>query len=115
MVKSGLLGRSDVFELGNVAPHVYVEIDSNDLDIEGLNQAWQKLMERHDMLRMGLLPDGQQLVSEIVPSYQITISDLRGENPEAITTKLSSLREKMSHQVLPGSDGLLFDIRATRW
>lgn len=109
------LGRSEAFELGNVATHIYLEIDSDDLDIEGLNQAWQKLIERHDMLRMVLLPDGQQQVREIVPSYQITISDLRGENPEAITTKLSEIRSQMSHQVLPGSDGLLFDIRATRW
>ena len=57
------LGRQGIFDIGNVAPHAYLEIDNNDLDLERLNQAWQKLMERHDMLRMRLLPNGQQQVA----------------------------------------------------
>jgi len=108
------LGRSDVFELGNVATHVYLEIDSKDRDIEKLNQAWQKLIERHDMLRMVLLPDGEQEIID-VGTYEIPILDVRAEKSEAITAKLAEIRSQMSHQVLPGSDGLLFEIRATRW
>jgi len=38
-----------------------------------------------------------------------------GGDPEAITAGLEQIREEMSHQVLPGEDGFLFDIRATRW
>jgi len=64
------------------------------------------------MLRMRLLPNGQQQVSEVVPHYQIPILDLGGD-PEAITARLEQIRSEMSHQVLPGADGFLFDIRAT--
>jgi hypothetical protein len=58
------IGRNSFFEGGNVAIHVYTEIESTDLDLERFNLAWQKLVERHDMLRAIVHCDGQQQVLE---------------------------------------------------
>jgi amino acid adenylation domain-containing protein len=108
------IGRNGAFELSNVATHSYREIDCDDLDLEKFNQAWQRLIERHDMLRAIVQPDGQQRILMQVPAYQIQVLDLRGESPEIIATQLREIRDRMSHQVLPADCFPLFDIRATR-
>ncbi|NJN11976.1 MAG: amino acid adenylation domain-containing protein [Richelia sp. RM1_1_1] len=78
-----------------------------------LGTAWQKLIVRHDMLRTVVLPTGEQQILEKVPTYEISILDLREvENLEAQSI-LSDIREKLSHQMLPCDRWPLFDIRAT--
>ena len=108
------VGRSGVLELGNVANHGYYEIEGKDLNLERLNWALQKLIERHDMLRAVVLPDGQQQVQGTVPPYQIEVLDLRGQDDKAVTAKEEAIRQRMSHQVLPADQWPLFEFRATR-
>ncbi len=107
------VGRSGIFELGNVANHGYYEIEGRGLDIEPLNKALQKLIQRHDMLRAIVLPDGQQQVLKEVPVYEIPVLDLRGEDEEIITAEIAAVRQRMSHQVLPTDTFPLFEFRAT--
>src|SRR4028119_1575071 len=95
------VGRSGVLELGNVANHGYYEIDGTDLDLKRLNWALQQLIERHDMLRAVVLPDGQQQVLKQVPPYEIEVLDLRGKDDKAVTAQIEAMRQRMSHQVLP--------------
>jgi pyochelin synthetase len=108
------VGRSGVLELGNVANHGYYEIEGNNLDLKRLNWALQKLIERHDMLRAVVLPDGQQQVLQQVPPYQIEVLDLRGQEDKAVTAQIEAIRQQMSHQVLPSDRWPLFEFRATR-
>ncbi|MDF5726640.1 MAG: amino acid adenylation domain-containing protein [Rhizonema sp. PD38] len=107
------IGRSSAFELGNVATHAYLEIESVGLDLERLNKSWQRLIERHDMLRSVVLPDGQQQILQQVPQYQIAVLDLRIQNPEAIASQLATIRQSMSHQVLAADQWPLFELRAS--
>src|SRR5258707_590198 len=44
------LGRSAAFKLGGVGIHGYFELNCIDLDLERLNYAWQRTIERHDMM-----------------------------------------------------------------
>ena len=67
------IGRSGAFELGNIATHGYQEIESVGLDLERLNLALWQLIERHEMLRTVVLPDGQQQILQSVPKYQIEV------------------------------------------
>ncbi len=108
------VGRNGVLELGSVANHGYYEIEGNDLNLEQLNWALQKLIERHDMLRAVVLPDGQQQVLEKVPLYQIEVLDLREQEEEIVTSEIETIRQRMSHQVLPADQWPLFEFRATR-
>ncbi|NEO98548.1 MAG: amino acid adenylation domain-containing protein [Symploca sp. SIO2E9] len=107
------VGRSGVFELGSVANHGYYEIEGHDLDLEQLNWALQKVIERHDMLRAVVLPDGQQQVLEQVPPYQIEVLDLRGKDEQTVISEIEVIRQRMSHQVLPADQWPLFEFRAT--
>ncbi|MEO0966944.1 MAG: amino acid adenylation domain-containing protein, partial [Cyanobacteria bacterium J06639_18] len=107
------IGRSETFELGNVPAHIYLEIETKSWDLDKFTQAWQKLIDRHDMLRAIFLPDGQQQILKNVPPYQITTLDLRGKSSEIVKSQLQKVREDLSHQMLPCDRWPLFDIRAS--
>jgi pyochelin synthetase len=107
------IGRSGVLDLGNVANHGYYEIDSYNLDLSRLNEALQRLIERHEMLRAVVLPDGQQQILNRVPPYQMKILDLRGQDETTVQNELEMIRDRLSHQVLPADRYPLFDFRAT--
>ncbi|AFY87436.1 non-ribosomal peptide synthetase [Chroococcidiopsis thermalis] len=106
------VGRSGEVEMGQVASHSYVELEGN-FDLERLTQAWQRLIDRHDMMRAIVLPDGTQQVLENVPSYQFRMLDLRGRDAETVNAQLKDVRDRMSHQILPSHKYPLFDIQAT--
>jgi len=108
------IGRNGTYQLSNVSTHNYQEIDCFDLDLQRLNQAWQQLIDRHDMLRAVFLPDGRQQIQQQVPPYHIEVLDLRSEEPAAASLQVAALRERMSHQVLPADQWPLFEIRASR-
>lgn len=107
------MGRSDVFTLGNVATHIYLEIEA-EVDIARLNRAWQRLIDRHEMLRAVILPDGQQQILAETPPYHFQLLDLRDHDAVSAQVALDAIREEMSHQVLPTDRWPLFDIRATQ-
>jgi amino acid adenylation domain-containing protein len=109
------IGRSGDFELGNIATHFYIEIESDHLNIERLNLAWQRVIDRHEMLRAVVLPDGQQKILDQVPPYQFDVMDLRKQNQKVVEAELSAIRQKMSHQILPADRWPLFDIRASQF
>ncbi|MBO1049487.1 MAG: amino acid adenylation domain-containing protein [Dolichospermum sp. DEX182a] len=109
------VGRSNSFELSNVATHVYIEIESLNLNIARLTTAWQKIIERHDMLRTVVLSNGEQQILEKVPSYEIEVLDLQHLQPEAATAKSEEIRQQLSHQILSAEQWPLFEIRATRF
>jgi len=107
------VGRSGAIELGDVGNHGYYEIEGKDLNLERLNWALQKLIERHDMLRAVVLPDGQQQILKQVPPYPFEVLDLRRQDEEAVNQELEAIRQRMSHQVLPADQWPLFEFRAT--
>ncbi len=109
------LGRSGVYALGNVSTHCYFEIDGQNLDLERINAAWQRLIDHHEMMRAVVLPNGlQQQILPQVPRYQIAITDLRQQPTEIVEKELLAIREEMSHQVLAPDVWPLFDVRASR-
>jgi amino acid adenylation domain-containing protein len=106
------VGRSSGIELGNLACFVYFETEAKDLDLPRLSEALRRLIERHDMLRMVVLREGQQQILRSVPPYEIAVRDLRGAADR--DAQLLRLREELSHQVLPTDRWPLFAISATR-
>ncbi len=108
------LGRSASFELGRISCQFYREYDASELDVPRLARAWQRLVERHDMLRAIVRPDGQQQILKDVPPYEIELLDLAGRAQEARESALHDIRERMSHQVLEAAQWPLFELRASR-
>ncbi len=106
------VGRSEMLELGTVASF-YFEIETNNLDLNRLNQAWQQLIERHEMLRAVFLPTGEQQILEQVPPYKIVALDLRESDSETVAVRSAKLRDEMSNNEIETDQWPLFDLRAT--
>jgi amino acid adenylation domain-containing protein len=92
------------------ACHGYLELDITDLDRTRLEDALNKLIGRHPMLRAVIAPDGTQCVLSEVPRYRVPVAD-PGPAPDEAARRV---REEMSHQVIPADTWPLFDIRVTR-
>lgn len=107
------VGRTIGFDLGNISAHMYFEIDSSGLDVERLNQAWRCLIDRHEMLRVIIQPDGQQRILPSVPEYHFPSVDLTEVDAASAQQKLEAIRNELSHQMLPTDQWPLFDIRVT--
>jgi amino acid adenylation domain-containing protein len=108
------IGRGGAYELGNVGSHGYAELEVQDLDVGRLERALQALVERHEVLRLVVLPDGTQRILPEVPELGIPVGDLRSSNERERAAALAAIRERMSHQVLDAGRCPLFEIRATR-
>lgn len=99
-----LVGRSNAFDYGGVACHGYMELALPSSYQDKIEQSWNQLIDRHDMLRAVISADGYQRVLPEVPRYHV-----KRERPEA----LGATREAMSHQVRPTDQWPLFDLRVT--
>lgn len=108
------IGRGDNLEMGNVSCHGFVEFDSETLDVPRLNQAWLRLVERHDMLRAVIDVNGMQRVLQEVPPYQFAIADLSTLPERERVNLLAATRERMSHQIHDVSCWPLFEICVSR-
>lgn len=107
------IGRREGYQLGNVAAHGYTEVDIQGLDVKRFELALRRLIERHDMLRAVVQPGGWQQILHEVPSYSIEVTDLRESGETAAAARMTQIRERMSHQVLPSGSWPLFEIQAT--
>ncbi|ODQ91188.1 non-ribosomal peptide synthetase [Mycolicibacterium flavescens] len=94
------LGRNDDQQLGGVAAHLYVEFDGAGVDPERLRYAATKLVARHPMLRVEILPDGTQRIGD--RGLPVTVYDLRDLDDAAADERLEEIRHQKSHQILDG-------------
>ncbi|MEE1886407.1 non-ribosomal peptide synthetase [Pseudomonas carassii] len=102
-------GREASVSLGGVSAHGYEEWRIPDFDVPRFEAALNRMIQRHDMLRVVFLGDGTQQVLEQVPVYQLARHDLRGMSGEDAQSALRAIRERQSHQVLDASRWPLFD------
>lgn len=97
--QSYLLGRGEHVEIGNVASHVYHEIEGV-WDLDRLESALRAVVARHGALRTRFLPGGRQVREETV-DVRLGRFDLRGEPEETRREHVLALREQRSHRMLP--------------
>jgi epothilone synthetase B len=107
------LGRNPAFELGGIGIHVYEEIECTNLDPDRLDEAWQKVVARHDMLRAVVTEDGRQ---RILPFTERRISrdDLSSVEPEVQQQRLETWRAHLSHKTYVPELWPMFDIVVCR-
>lgn len=108
-----LLGRSHSFELGNTGCHLYFELESPNLDIHRLEQAWQQLIQRHDLLRATFPSENTQQILETVPPYEIEVIDLSVQPVPWRKWMRDDIRSAMSHQLFKANQWPLFDLKAS--
>ncbi|MEO0374918.1 MAG: amino acid adenylation domain-containing protein, partial [Cyanobacteria bacterium P01_A01_bin.17] len=108
------IGRSGTFEMGNVAAHVYAEFEGQGLDCHRLQRAFQKVINRHPVLRTVILPDGQQQVLADLPPYEMSVLDWRSRSSDLKQQQLEHLRDRLSHQMLDPHTWPLFEVCIAR-
>ena len=106
------VGRTDAIDMGHVGCHYYQEFEAAGLDLERLEEAFQRLIDHHDMLRAIVQPDGEQRILETVPPYRLGVRDLRGKDPQAVADGIEEIRQRMSHHVFAPDQWPLFEAQA---
>ncbi len=94
-----LIGRGESVEMGNVASHIYHEVDGC-WDVDRLESALRMVVARHSMLRTCFTEDGEQ-VTEPEVDVRISRLDLRGLSEPEQQAMLGELRRERSHRMLP--------------
>ncbi|CAF3842764.1 unnamed protein product, partial [Adineta steineri] len=110
-----LIGRSGYIELGNVSGYGYQEYDSPQLNIERFEEIFNRLIQRHEALRLVFPSTTEQQIHQHVPYYKIKTLDLRQQPKEVVDRELEKRRTVLSHKILPADKWPLFDIQITRW
>ncbi|MFG2942621.1 amino acid adenylation domain-containing protein [Streptomyces sp. NPDC048282] len=106
-----LLGRDGLFEIGDVASHVYHEIEGA-WDPDRLQNALASVVDRHSALRSRFPADDRQTEQPAGDPPRIERLDLRGESAARQREILTELRAERSHRVLP-ADGPLLAVEVT--
>ncbi|MEM9292781.1 MAG: amino acid adenylation domain-containing protein [Acidobacteriota bacterium] len=107
------VGRAGGVEGGEVSSHRYLELELEQLEPQRLERAWNRLIERHSMLRAVVHSDGMQQILPQVPEYRLRTEDLSGLAPAAAEERLQGIRSELSHQMLSPQVWPLFELRAT--
>lgn len=102
-------GRDPSLPLGGVGCYFYREYDVDELDVPRLEQALNKLIARHEMLRAVFDEHGKQRILPEVPEYRIEVEE--SGNPEA---SFAELRRRSSHHVFSPAEWPLFLVRGVR-
>jgi len=106
-------GREASVGLGGVSAHGYEELRMPGLDLDRFERALNRMIQRHDMLRVVFRSDGTQQVLADVPEYRLPRHDLRGLPAEVARQALEATRQRQSHQVLDASCWPLFEFAVT--
>lgn len=99
------VGRKKGQVLGDIGCHAYLEINSNNINIERLSEAWKKLLAYHPALRTRFTEEGKQEVLDECPYQDIHICDLRGGTKEEVVQGLEETRKKLSHRKISIENG----------
>jgi amino acid adenylation domain-containing protein len=109
------IGRGENMVLGGgVGCGCFLEGDIDGLDLQGLEVALTKLIQRHDMLRCVFTPDGRQKVLPVIGDYHVDVEDLSDLDDKKRNEILAHKREQLSHKVLPVDRAPLFELTASR-
>ncbi|KAA0111463.1 non-ribosomal peptide synthetase [Mycolicibacterium sp. P1-5] len=102
------VGRHADQQLGGVAGHLYVEFDGEGVDPERIRRAATRLAERHPMLRVQFLPDGNQRIGTSPATFPVEVVDLC--ESDDFQHRLAAIRSAKSRQQL---DGQVFELTLT--
>jgi acyl transferase domain-containing protein len=98
---------------GTLPNELYVELELDE-SAEAFEASWQRLVDRHDMLRAVVQDDGCLRVLREVPAYRVPVADLTGLGEAQAEEALQQTRREMIAGALDSSRWPLFELRASR-
>ncbi|MFE6611641.1 SDR family NAD(P)-dependent oxidoreductase [Amycolatopsis sp. NPDC057786] len=108
------IGRDGGYRWGDVPCHFFLEYDCAELDLARYEDAWNKVIARHPMLRSIVDSQGQARVLRDLPRYRIRTHDLRELSEVDRDRRLSSLRGRVGLKPGPADRWPLFTVQAAR-
>lgn len=95
-----ILGRSEAFDYGGTACHIYMQFAYDELEVARVEEIWNLLIEQHDMLRVQISPEGYQKVRRQVPRFEV----------KRFEEAADPIVEEMRHRVYDTTQWPLFDV-----
>ncbi|MWA16230.1 type I polyketide synthase [Streptomyces sp. BA2] len=108
------VGGSGGYRLGDVPCSFHLEYDCPGLDTARYEEAWNRVIARHPMLRAVISPEGRNRVLDRVPRYRIRVQDLTGQSEDQRARKLEQIRARLVRREPRPGRWPLVDIRAAR-
>lgn len=102
-----VLGRENYFVYGGVACHLYLEIEYETLDYIKTQEAWNFLIKHHEMLRMQLTMDKEQIIAKEIPQNVVLYWETTEEMQDNI---LNEIRERYGNKKYDIYKAPLFDV-----
>ncbi|WP_051261106.1 non-ribosomal peptide synthetase [Desulfovibrio inopinatus] len=109
------VGRSDAYAHGGTSCHGYFELELPRLNTRRLTLVWQKLIERHPMLRAVFSANATQRILSDTPHYEITETNMDDMDATACLNALEAVRETMSHQHFDAKQWPLFELHVSHF
>lgn len=98
-----LIGRKNIFQYGNAACHIYMEVEYSELDSQRVEEVWNILIKRHPMLRVIFSDTGIQKILRDTPWYTLYTN-------RNITYTQETLQTELGHKIYDASKWPMFDI-----
>jgi len=109
-----LLGRMESFSYGGVNCQIYLELDYDELDVIKANRAFRELIRKHEMLRAVILENGNQMIREKLPGYQLLYQEYAG--PASYNTdEIKAVREQYGQWKSKIGEWPFFNIGITKF
>ncbi|MGH7486681.1 MAG: condensation domain-containing protein, partial [bacterium] len=89
-------------------------MDLDDLDPERFAAALREMIERHEMLRCVVLPEGLQRILPSAPDYKVEVSDFRHLDAASAQAGIAAIRAEMAHKAFTPDQWPLFEFRISR-
>jgi amino acid adenylation domain-containing protein len=94
--ESYFISRNSEAEYKGIVTNGYLEMECKPYDHERMTHVMQRLIDRHDMLRCAISPDGtQRFLPEV--EWKLPLVDQTQASPAAIESYLLTVRERMLH------------------
>ena len=108
------VGRRDDVAMGGVSTHIYEEVEFIDLDLDHLESSWNRIIQRHEMLRSLVSSEGLLRIYDQAPYYNIPHDDLRGLTRPEQEDRIKVIRERHLEEVLPSDTWPLWRVRTAQ-
>jgi len=108
------VGRSIGADSMRVGSHIYIEIENVDIPLQLIENAWNSLIERHELLRAKILSNGDMQVLSSVQRYRIVEHTPDTANRVNLVKHLKEIRKRLSHCIYGAETWPLFTVEITR-
>ena len=91
--QSYLMGRNNLFEYGDVACHIYLQLNYPKLDVDRVEYVWNELVKKHEMLRAVIFEEGYQKILKDAPYFKVKYYG--DKSPEEIQEEMGHNKYKI--------------------